>query len=254
MAGSTSSGRSLRPDRPLSISRNPLSPAPTGKKRGWREKTKPRNLLEGPDQHGGQALSNLYDLCVLFVNNLAEWDIRGMMVRQRIPGLLRSEAGVKTFCRIRNYISTVHQNAIGVLDAISCAFTGERVRAELQHPVAAWLRGTPLTDYPPRTSSPAPGRFRTRTFPVEDQHRLPIGPSGFPEDSGRDEPPVRPTHPLHAQLAALRNSRCGSAVRPGRCCRESAGTVRSMKLTTANDELRAHLSLVAGLAPATRQE
>ncbi len=126
IARSTSSRRSLRPDRPLGISRNPWSPAPTGKKRGRRKKTKPRNLLEGPDQYRGQALSNLYDFCVLFGNNLKERDIRGMKVQQRIPGHLRSEAGAKTFCRIRNHISTVHQNA-----------TGERVRAELQHLVAA---------------------------------------------------------------------------------------------------------------------
>jgi hypothetical protein len=65
----------------LSISRNPWSPAPTGKKRGRRKETKPGNLLEGPDQHRGQVLSNLYGFCVLFGNNLAERDIRGMVVQ-----------------------------------------------------------------------------------------------------------------------------------------------------------------------------
>ncbi len=65
----------------LSISRNPWSPAPTGKKRGRRKETKPGNLLEGPDQQRGQVLSSLYDFCVPFGNNLAERDIRRMVVQ-----------------------------------------------------------------------------------------------------------------------------------------------------------------------------
>ena len=48
-----------------------------------------------------------------------------MKVQQKISGLFRSQEGAKAFCRIRGYISTARKNAMGALDAIARAFTGD---------------------------------------------------------------------------------------------------------------------------------
>lgn len=58
------------------------------------------------------------------MSNLAERDVRMVKVKQKISGCFRSDQGVKTFCRIRSYISTVEKRGHNVFSAFRDAFDG----------------------------------------------------------------------------------------------------------------------------------
>ena len=46
-----------------------------------------------------------------------------MKVQQKISGTFRTDEGANAFCRIRSYISTARQNAVGAIDALARVFT-----------------------------------------------------------------------------------------------------------------------------------
>lgn len=95
------------------------------KKRGRRQKTKARNLLERLRDYRHEVLKFMNDFQVPFDNNLAENDIRMAKLQQKISGCFRTWEGVRAFCRIRGYISTARKNDIRVIDALNNAFEGE---------------------------------------------------------------------------------------------------------------------------------
>ena len=88
------------------------------------KQTKSKNLLDCFVDFNGDILRFVYDFKVPFDNKQAERDVRMMTVQQKISCTFRSIHGVRSFCRIRGYISTMKKNKLSVIDAIEAVFNG----------------------------------------------------------------------------------------------------------------------------------
>jgi len=105
---------------------NPMAqPTPGPKRRGRRQQSKARNLLDRFRDHPDSILAFMRDFAVPFDNNQSERDLRMMKLRQKISGTFRSFQALVNFCRIRGYVSTARKNGLNALDALQRVFIGD---------------------------------------------------------------------------------------------------------------------------------
>lgn len=109
--------------------------APPPKKAGRKKQDPSRNLLDALLLRAEQVLGFLDDLTVPFTNNLAERDLRMIKVQQKISGTFRSVEGVRSFCALRSYLSTMRKQGREVLASLVAVFEGSPL------PIA-WEPGT----------------------------------------------------------------------------------------------------------------
>ena len=65
------------------------------------------------------------DVRVPFDSNGAERDLRMLKLQQKISGCFRSTEGVKTFCRVRSFLSSARKQSKNLLIALEAALEGQ---------------------------------------------------------------------------------------------------------------------------------
>jgi transposase len=85
-----------------------------------------RNLLLRLERRRAEVLLFLSDFTIPFDNNQAERDLRMIKLQQKTSGCFRSEEGVRWFCRIRSYVSTIRKQGKEVHGALEWACRGSR--------------------------------------------------------------------------------------------------------------------------------
>lgn len=102
----------------------PPAPAAGPPKRGRRQQSAVRNLLDRLFPHQEEARAFLDAFAVPCDNNRVERDLRMLQVQQKISGCFRSSAGALACCRIRGVLSTGAKHGLALLDTLQMPFAG----------------------------------------------------------------------------------------------------------------------------------
>lgn len=85
------------------------------------------SLLLRLQQYEALILRFAVDFRVPFDNNLAERDLRMVKLKQKISGCFRTENGMKHYCTIRGYISTMRKQGTDVMAGLRSIFEGKAI-------------------------------------------------------------------------------------------------------------------------------
>lgn len=91
-----------------------------------------RNLYRRCYKYKMAILRFMTDFSVPFDNNGSERDLRMLKLQQKISGCFRSIEGVKVFCRIRSYLSSIRKQGRGLLKSIELALQGKSITLTFQ--------------------------------------------------------------------------------------------------------------------------
>jgi transposase len=111
---------------------NPPDPPPEIPKKGRRQQSAARNLLDRLSIHQDAVLAFLHDLRVPFDNSQAERDIRMLKVQQKVSGCFRTPGGAQIFCRLRSYLSSLRKQGLNLFTALQQTFLGHPLLPALQ--------------------------------------------------------------------------------------------------------------------------
>jgi len=99
----------------------------------WQEVVKPANEVERKGMNLAlrvrlrkeEVLRFTKDFRVPFDNNQAERDLRMIKLQQKVGGCFRTEEGVRDFCRVRGYVSTMRKRGRDIVCALEAALRGQ---------------------------------------------------------------------------------------------------------------------------------
>ena len=90
----------------------------------------PRTIVHRLQPKRDEVLCFMRDISVPFDNNGSERDLRMVKLQQKISGCFRTDAGARSFCRVRSYISTARKQGHPFLRALERVLAGKPLPLE----------------------------------------------------------------------------------------------------------------------------
>ena len=90
----------------------------------------PRTIVHRLQRKRDEVLCFMRDISVPFDNNGSERDLRMVKLQQKISGCFRTDAGARSFCRVRSYISTARKQGHPLLRALERVLAGKPLPLE----------------------------------------------------------------------------------------------------------------------------